>query len=224
MKNLSPKVIRLLLLPALMLLAYAGYGQNGKDSFLLWQRHYREEFLSDQRAPLKSKDTAGIRFYKYNSRFLFRHASVQVLKVQPTFLLATHSGRTKRARAYARISCLPHHGLYGILPAFLRGKGIELFAYQILPATGDSLHDDALFVPFYDATNGITTYGGGRYMDFHISDIKDARLRVDFNHAYNPWCAYKEGYNCPIPPEENRVKMAIEAGERMYEGGNVEGH
>ena len=77
-------------------------------------------------------------------------------------------------------------------------------------------YKDYLFIPFGDATSGLTSYGGGRYMDFTLADIKDNTLVIDFNKAYNPYCAYTIGYNCPIPPKENLLTEAINAGEKNY--------
>ena len=73
-----------------------------------------------------------------------------------------------------------------------------------------------LFVPLGDATSGFESYGGGRYMVFFIPDIKNNKVVLDFNKAYNPYCAYTTGYNCPIPPIENLLKVAITAGEKNY--------
>jgi len=76
---------------------------------------------------------------------------------------------------------------------------------------------DYLFIPFTDNTSGNESYGGGRYLDYKISDIKNNKLLLDFNKAYNPYCAYTTGYNCPIPPAENDLKVAIKAGEKAFE-------
>ncbi|HEX6333812.1 MAG TPA: DUF1684 domain-containing protein, partial [Flavisolibacter sp.] len=73
-----------------------------------------------------------------------------------------------------------------------------------------------LFLPFTDATTGKTTYEVGRYIDLQITDIREGWVTIDFNKAYNPYCAYTSGYNCPIPPAENRLPVAIEAGEKSY--------
>jgi uncharacterized protein (DUF1684 family) len=73
-----------------------------------------------------------------------------------------------------------------------------------------------LFIPFTDATNGTDTYEGGRYIDLSIPDIKDTNVIVDFNKAYNPYCCYTGGYDCPIPPKENALTVAINAGEMKY--------
>lgn len=76
-----------------------------------------------------------------------------------------------------------------------------------------------LWLPFADATNGVSTYGGGRYL---YDTIKGADLGatagefvLDFNFAYNPSCAYEDRWSCPLPPAENRLSFAVEAGERM---------
>ena len=73
-----------------------------------------------------------------------------------------------------------------------------------------------LFLPFKDKTNANGSYGGGRYIDIKISDIENGKVILDFNKAYNPWCAYSDGYSCPIPPKENHLKIAVTAGEKEY--------
>lgn len=72
-----------------------------------------------------------------------------------------------------------------------------------------------LLVPFRDATSGKATYGGGRYLDLALGD--DGTVALDFNYAYNPYCAYNEGWTCPIPPVENWLTVPIEAGELLYD-------
>jgi uncharacterized protein (DUF1684 family) len=75
--------------------------------------------------------------------------------------------------------------------------------------------DSDAFVPFVDATSGTETYGAGRYLD--LEWLGGDRFVVDFNLAYNPWCAYSPDYSCPIPPKENRLTVPIRAGEMNFE-------
>ncbi len=70
------------------------------------------------------------------------------------------------------------------------------------------------FLPFQDATSGDETYGAGRYLE--PEPLRNGRFLVDFNYAYNPYCAYNEMWSCPIPPKENRLKVPIRAGERTF--------
>jgi uncharacterized protein (DUF1684 family) len=70
------------------------------------------------------------------------------------------------------------------------------------------------FIPFVDATAPVETYGAGRYLE--PDDLGDGRLHVDFNLAYNPYCAYNDRWSCPIPPPQNRLAVQIEAGEKKY--------
>jgi hypothetical protein len=76
--------------------------------------------------------------------------------------------------------------------------------------------DSTLFVPFTDLTNGRETYGGGRYLDAPLPKLNEAELKLDFNAAYNPYCAYNNDYSCPVPPAENRLQVAIRAGEKSF--------
>lgn len=75
---------------------------------------------------------------------------------------------------------------------------------------------DYLFIPFKDKTNGAATYGGGRYLELRMGEIIDNKVVIDFNKCYNPYCAYSEGFNCPIPPLENHLDIKIEVGEKMF--------
>ena len=85
----------------------------------------------------------------------------------------------------------------------------------LLVLSSNSL-DENLFIPFQDATTGKSTYGAGRYLEVSRPDSK--YIMLDFNKCYNPYCAYTEGYTCPFPPKENRLGIAIEAGEKTYPG------
>ncbi|GAB2546287.1 DUF1684 domain-containing protein [Rufibacter soli] len=90
----------------------------------------------------------------------------------------------------------------------LDGQTHTLTLYQKAGATSDSL-----FIPFTDQTNGFETYGGGRYLD---AIPNGQTITLDFNKAYNPFCAYNPEYACPMPPAENRLKVKIPAGEKEY--------
>lgn len=72
------------------------------------------------------------------------------------------------------------------------------------------------FLPFRDATSKQETYGGGRYLDIPMGMVKNDSLLIDFNRAYNPFCAYNEEFTCPVPPEENRLSIAVRVGEKSY--------
>jgi uncharacterized protein (DUF1684 family) len=98
---------------------------------------------------------------------------------------------------------------YAKLAFELDGTRCELTAFQPVGATG-------LFVPFRDASSGKATYGAGRYLDLDLPATGDT-LVLDFNRAYNPLCAYSPAFNCPVPPIENQLAIAIEAGERTYD-------
>ncbi|MFI5172410.1 MAG: DUF1684 domain-containing protein [Chitinophagales bacterium] len=84
---------------------------------------------------------------------------------------------------------------------------LEVYENQNLKARGQTYY----FVPFNDLTNGLETYGGGRYLD--LEQITD-KLILDFNMAYQPYCAYNHSYSCPIPPAANKLDLAVRAGER----------
>ena len=80
----------------------------------------------------------------------------------------------------------------------------------------ESRESGQYFVPFRDATSGKSTYGGGRYLDVPTEHLTGGRLLLDFNRAYNPFCAYTPAFVCPVPPAENTLTVAVEAGEKSY--------
>ena len=73
---------------------------------------------------------------------------------------------------------------------------------------------DTYSILFRDATSGKTTYGGGRYLELDESSMANNQAVLDFNEAYNPYCAYNPGYSCPLPPPENSLPVAVQAGEK----------
>jgi uncharacterized protein len=93
------------------------------------------------------------------------------------------------------------------------GAKYSIMTYR--PSPISPLHRGLVFVPFKDPTAPTETYGGGRYLDMDVNDFKDGKVIIDFNKAYNPYCAFSDGWNCPIPPDQNHLKVRIEAGEKV---------
>ncbi len=91
----------------------------------------------------------------------------------------------------------------------LEGRPIRLGAFQ-----SAEREDPSIFIPFRDATSGKESYGAARYLDLEVEH--DDRYALDFNYAYNPYCAYSEAYSCPLPPRENWLGVAVRAGEKRY--------
>jgi uncharacterized protein len=77
--------------------------------------------------------------------------------------------------------------------------------------------DDHYLLPFMDETNGIETYGGGRYINIPKENLDGDQLEIDFNDAHNFYCVYSERFICPVPPKENKILTRIEAGERVHQ-------
>ena len=88
------------------------------------------------------------------------------------------------------------------------GQEVALRVYELEEDPG------SYFIPFVDATAPAETYGAGRYLEPEVFD--GDQLLVDFNLAYNPYCAYSDRWSCPVPPAENRLKVRIEAGEKKF--------
>jgi len=93
---------------------------------------------------------------------------------------------------------------YGRIPVAANGDTVTLMVYRPLD------HPDQFFIPFRDATSGDETYGGGRYA--HLDSMDVHRWVLDFNNAYNPYCAYDSVWICPLPPAENTLRFPVRAG------------
>ena len=99
----------------------------------------------------------------------------------------------------------------GRLHFTIDGQPAELTLFQ-------DTEGQSLFLPFSDATSGAETYSAGRYVEVDVMDKQDGqyRIHIDFNLAYNPYCAYNEDWVCPVPPQENHLAIPIRAGETTF--------
>ncbi|GEM55648.1 hypothetical protein B0A58_02655 [Flavobacterium branchiophilum NBRC 15030 = ATCC 35035] len=111
-------------------------------------------------------------------------------------------------------SRLPKYTIYGSLYFEIEGKSFKLNVYQNKDANRKAEYSNYLFLPFSDSTCGQTSYIGGRYMDLQLP-LKETVI-LNFNTAYNPYCAYNHQYSCPIIPLENDLPIAILAGVKKY--------
>ncbi len=161
-------------------------------------RHKREEaYRREEGSPIPAEELPhwkGLEFYPVDPRYLLEGPLVRWLEPRPTSIPDT-GGEDRPAEEIG----------YFLLDL---GAGEEkLPVYHMLK-------DDELFLPFLDATTEVETYPAGRYLD--LVPLGHDRYRLDFNMAYNPYCAYGDAWSCPITPERNRLKAAVRAGEKGY--------
>lgn len=124
----------------------------------------------------------------------------------PKWFLMETSGRQKKM-----------YRVYGTISFMINDTPLKLNVYQAQNLMSDPEYKDYLVLMFTDKTSGNETYDVGRYLDLTTGDIKNNKVVIDFNKAYNPYCAYeKDKYNCPIPPKENSLTLPIRAGEKIY--------
>jgi uncharacterized protein len=164
---------------------------------------YLNDFLSEEKSPIKKEDIPFVQFFDIDEKYRFEAVFEKSTNEKP-FDLATTAGKMKQ---YIK---------YGELSFVFEGKNTKISIYKPVAFANHPLYKDYLFIPFKDLTTGETTYGAGRYIDAKLSDIVDNKMIIDFNKCYNPYCAYSEGYNCPIPPKENTLEVAIKAGEKIF--------
>lgn len=172
------------------------------DEIKVFQEHLVDEWSDPETTPLKSDekdDFQGIHFFPVDLKYRINADFVEI-KNGKTLPFPTSANKIKYFKEYGKAVFV------------LDSKEFELTLYQYKPENQTDEEDDELFLPFMDETNGETSYGGGRYLDLYISDIKNGKILIDFNQAYNPYCAYSKYYNCPIPPANNYLETKIKAG------------
>jgi uncharacterized protein len=178
-------------------------GQSFRQEIENHRTQYKEKFAYSTSAPIKESDLKYLRFFFPDSTYRVRATFEPTPSSQP-FDMPTYSGMKKEFVKY------------GELHFILNGKEHTLSVYSNLALRAIPQYKNHLFLPFKDLTNARESYGGGRYIDLETTDIKDSVVLLDFNKAYNPYCAYSDGFNCPIPPQENHLPVRIEAGEQNF--------
>ena len=175
---------------------------------LITSRDFQEEmnlkFKNDESSPLKAnhrKTFKALEFFPIDTTYIVTAQFVRTPDEIPFYMPTT----TER---------LPEYVKYGELYFNLKGKDLKLNIYQNKELILQKEYEDYLFLPFTDLTNGVTTYGGGRYLDLRVPEGN--LIEINFNQAYNPYCAYNEKYSCPIPPPENDLYIEIEVGVKDY--------
>jgi uncharacterized protein (DUF1684 family) len=167
-----------------------------------WRKEREEFFKTHERSPLTLKQRRvfkGLKYYPFTPRYIF---SGQIERYHfyindPNYyvILSTNKGTSKRYIRYGRFNFRINDKEYAI---------------EILK----SILSDFLLIPFNDKTNGRETYAGGRYIDAEI--LVGYNMILDFNMAYHPPCAYNNKLICVLPPRENRLDIAIRAGEKYF--------
>lgn len=177
-----------------------------KDEIKLFQYELNTEYADASKSPLTKEDLKtfkALEFFEINEKYKVT-AQLEYTPNSPVFELKTTTER------------LPLYRKYAIATFVLDGKEHQLNIYQSQDLMNSLEYKNYLFLPFNDTTNGKSTYGGGRFMDLEIPSTKSNTIIIDFNKAYNPYCAYNHTYSCPIPPKENTLNIAIEAGVKAY--------
>lgn len=162
-------------------------------------------FLKNSQSPLSSsqKDNfSGLSYYTPDVTYRVE-AVIDRFDLNEFVSMATSTGNSQQYLKYAMAKFK------------LKGKTLELLMLKpVRPLPGQS--SKMIFIPFTDATSGRETYGAGRYLDLEVNSQQNT-VEIDFNRAYNPYCAYNDVYECPIPPRENYLDTEVLAGEKTFE-------
>jgi uncharacterized protein len=198
----------------LIAIAGAGYCQTVADSTTLkynqaidnYRRGKNIKLMYGDATPLlpeQQKNFKGLNYFAPDRDYLVEATLVKSARQQDV-AMKTSGDRT------------PVYVRYGVATFMLKGKPYTLAVFRNKKMLELSQDTSSLFIPFRDETCGTESYGGGRYIDCEIP-ASGNKVKLDFNKAYNPYCAYNPNYSCVIPPEENRLPLRIEAGEMVFE-------
>ena len=169
-----------------------------------WQRQMNADFKDATKSPLKDKDRKdfkGLDFFKFDSAYVV-NATLRKTPDEKPFQMKT---TTERLANYVK---------FGVITFQIKENEYKLNIYQNLDLLNKPGYEDYLFLPFLDNTNGDESYSGGRYVEARIPE--NDSILIDFNTAYNPYCAYNERYSCPIVPRENYLDVEVEAGVKAF--------
>ncbi len=209
------KIPAILLLNLMLLTGISGcYSQNTiaspvpADPFMdrvLKERNQKDaEFRDPKKSPLPSdeiSDFQGLQYFSYQSKYRVT-ASLERIDHPAVIKMKTTTERR------------PEYLTYAYAHFFLDGVEYKLMIYQPVDFMNQKGFEKYLFMPFTDATSGIQTYGGGRFME--LTMVETDTITLDFNTAFNPYCAYNHKYSCPVPPEENDLPVPVPVGELPY--------
>lgn len=173
-------------------------------SALEYQQELNMSFKNPKTSPLSAEERESFE-------------SLDFFPVDTSFYVVAEFVRTPYETPFAMPTTTdrePIYVKYGEAYFSLNGKEYKLNLYQSRDLSMTEAYKYHLFLPFTDLTNGNTTYAGGRYVDLKIP--KTNKIIIDFNKAYNPYCAYNGKYSCPIPPQENHLETFIKAGVKKY--------
>ena len=169
-----------------------------------FQKKINEEYANPKESPLMAQDLAKFKsldFFPINEKAFVVAQFVRTKKEKP-FKMKTSTSRT------------PIYIKYGEITFILEGKELKLNVYRDIELSKKAAYKDDLFLPFSDLTSGKESYIGGRYIDLKLP--KGDIIVVDFNTAYNPYCAYNYNYSCPLVPLENDLDVEVKAGVKTF--------
>lgn len=189
----------------LLLVSTVCFAQDHQTIIAKYRQGYVNDFLTDANSPLTKADLQYLRFYDADSTYRVT-AKAELLANETSFAMPVFAGTAKQ---YVR---------FAIIKFKLKDTPMQLTVYRNIALANTAQYASYLFLPFTDGTNGTETYGGGRYIDLNTADFENGEVVIDFNKAYNPYCAFSGRYSCPKPPDENHLLVKIEAGEKQYAG------
>lgn len=208
-KSFAPIIFSILII----VLVFANYSCDKKNSATKEMNEYVQSILGERAEKDSSmqfdiyspfhKDTSisfkPLNYYEPNPDFIFK-SKLFYKEIPDTVIIMGTKGEPRTVIVIGHVELNKD------------GKIYPVYIYKAFSRTGEVYYS----IWFTDKTTGKETYGVGRYLDFEFNPDPDFVYTIDFNKAYNPYCAYTKMYTCPIPREEDYIDMSIKAGEKNF--------
>lgn len=204
-RNLS---IALIILASVLILVMSLYDKHTPEELEYIQRIEKSrtekdiEFKTSPESPFNAKEKIEfhpLNYFEVDVDFLFRSKLIPHEQKDTITYYGTKGEERKAVR-------------YGYVIFNYEGKEYKINVYEGRSKTGETYH----MIWFTDRTTNNETYGVGRYLEFELSDDPEFIYEIDFNKAYNPYCAYNKNYSCAIPTKEDFIDLEIRAGEKKF--------
>jgi len=204
---INKMIIRMFLLFFSLILVSCGknYTSEEKEYFVEIEelRQENDDFMkSDPNSPFNFKGKVHfepLKYYEPDPDFVFKSKFFEYDKKDTIIIFGTKGEERNVVR-------------YGFVKLNYKSDEFKVNVYEGVSKAGEKYFS----IWFTDKTTGEETYGVGRYIDFELNPDKDFIYTIDFNLAYNPYCAYSPDYSCAIPTKEDYIDLAIETGEKNF--------
>lgn len=195
----TKSVVILIVTTLVSLVLFTFYFQSHTQQILRARKEKERYFKTAYLSPITDKSVfEHLNYFEPDEKYRVT-AQMEIIKAQQYLSMWSSDGKKITFQKYARVTF------------FINNQTCTAILFK----QSEIEQSNHLFMPFRDLSNGASTYQSGRYLDVEATNNK-TEIVLDFNLAYNPYCVYNYKYSCPLAPKENKLPIAILAGEKIF--------